>query len=146
MTHITPPCRMADEGQLVQLFQNLVGNAIKYQPAGIPACTSRAPGVRSEMGVRHPDNGSARFPVLRKDLRHVQRLHKREAFAGTGIGLAICKKTSSDTAAESRSSHSSVRLHFRLPWPPAGRLHEGAGRGTPMESCWSRTVPVTCAD
>ncbi len=88
------PWVLADETQLIQLFQNLVGNAIKYQAGGTPevhiSVATAAPG-RWQFSVR--DNGLGIEPqYFERIFGMFQRLHKREEFAGTGIGLAICKK------------------------------------------------------
>jgi PAS domain S-box-containing protein len=94
VTHDVLPAVLADEIQLIQLFQNLVSNAIKYQPAGVPLVHISA--VRSEkqkwmFSVR--DNGlGIESQYFEKIFGMFQRLHRREEFAGTGIGLAICKK------------------------------------------------------
>jgi PAS domain S-box-containing protein len=94
VTHDPLPIVLADEMQLVQLFQNLVGNAIKYQNPGIPrvhVSASKAGAKRWLFCVR--DNGLGIDPqYFERIFGMFQRLHKREAFAGTGIGLAICKK------------------------------------------------------
>jgi PAS domain S-box-containing protein len=99
VTHDPLPLVMADELQLLQLFQNLVGNAIKYHRAGVPRVhisASRESGSRDGdsrwlFSVR--DNGLGIDPqYFERIFGMFQRLHKREEFAGTGIGLAICKK------------------------------------------------------
>ncbi len=94
VTHDPLPTVLADEVQLVQLFQNLVGNAIKYQNPGAPAVHISA--VRngdSKWVFAVKDNGLGIDPqYFEKIFGMFQRLHKREEFAGTGIGLAICKK------------------------------------------------------
>jgi len=94
VTHDPLPSVVADEMQLTQLFQNLVGNAIKYQSPGIPHVhVSAAKNGAKKWTFSVQDNG------LGIDSQHFdrifgmfQRLHQREEFAGTGIGLAICKK------------------------------------------------------
>jgi len=80
--------------QLIQLFQNLVGNALKYasnQPPRIEIAANRA-GEAYEFSVR--DNGIGISPEYFERIFGVfQRLHTREEYPGTGIGLAICRKT-----------------------------------------------------
>jgi PAS domain S-box-containing protein len=94
VTHGALPSVLADETQLVQLFQNLVGNAIKYQGPGVPRVhvTAARDGVQKwTFSVR--DNGLGIDPqYFERIFGMFQRLHKREEFAGTGIGLAICRK------------------------------------------------------
>jgi light-regulated signal transduction histidine kinase (bacteriophytochrome) len=94
VTHDPLPNVLADEMQLVQLFQNLVGNAIKYQGPGVPkvhVAAARNGGKKWSFSVQ--DNGLGIEPqYFERIFGMFQRLHKREAFAGTGIGLAICKK------------------------------------------------------
>jgi PAS domain S-box-containing protein len=93
VTHDPLPEVLADETQLIQLFQNLVGNAIKYQNGGIPRIHVGATngGKQYKFSVR--DNGLGIDPqYFERIFGMFQRLHKREEFAGTGIGLAICKK------------------------------------------------------
>jgi PAS domain S-box-containing protein len=94
VTHDPLPVVLADETQLIQLFQNLVGNAIKYQTSKTPLVHVSAVsslGGRWVFSVR--DNGlgiDSRY--FDKIFGMFQRLHRRDEFAGTGIGLAICKK------------------------------------------------------
>jgi PAS domain S-box-containing protein len=94
VTHDPLPSVLADDMQLVQLFQNLVGNAIKYQRSGVPRVhiTAVKNGAKKwTFSVK--DNGLGIDPqYFEKIFGMFQRLHKREEFAGTGIGLAICKK------------------------------------------------------
>jgi PAS domain S-box-containing protein len=94
VTHAPLPNVQADEMQLIQLFQNLVGNAIKYQGPGVPRVhVSAAKGVEKKWMFSIRDNGlGIDSQYFEKIFGVFQRLHKREEFAGTGIGLAICKK------------------------------------------------------
>ena len=87
------PSVMADRSQLVQLFQNLISNSIKF-------CKHRAPRVRVQAahGAGHwrfsvTDNGIGIAPEYRAQLFVIfKRLHTRREYPGTGIGLAICKR------------------------------------------------------
>jgi PAS domain S-box-containing protein len=94
VTHDPLPPVLADETQLIQLFQNLVGNAIKYQRPGVPkvhVSAVRNGGKKWNFSVQ--DNGLGIDPqYFEKIFGMFQRLHKRDEFAGTGIGLTICKK------------------------------------------------------
>jgi PAS domain S-box-containing protein len=94
VTHDPLPAVLADEMQLIQLFQNLVGNAIKYQRPGIPlvhVSATKNGGKKWDFAVK--DNGLGIDPqYFERIFGMFQRLHKRDEFAGTGIGLAICKK------------------------------------------------------
>ncbi len=94
VTHDPMPEVLADETQLTQLFQNLIGNGIKYQAPGIPQVhisATRNGGKKWTFSVK--DNGLGIDPqYFERIFGMFQRLHKREEFAGTGIGLAICKK------------------------------------------------------
>jgi PAS domain S-box-containing protein len=94
VTHEPLPTVLADETQLTQLFQNLVGNAIKYQGPGVPKVhIAAAMNGGSKWTFSVQDNGLGIDPqYFERIFGMFQRLHKREAFAGTGIGLAICKK------------------------------------------------------
>ncbi|MBX3405049.1 MAG: PAS domain-containing protein [Phycisphaeraceae bacterium] len=83
----------ADPAQLRQLFQNLVGNAIKFRTEAGPRVEISA--ERDAEGWRFTvaDNGIGIEPQYADRIFDVfQRLHSREEYAGTGIGLAICKK------------------------------------------------------
>jgi PAS domain S-box-containing protein len=94
VTYDPLPRVLADEMQLIQLFQNLVGNAIKYQNSEVPRVhISAAENDREGWTFSIKDNGLGIDPqYFERIFGMFQRLHKREEFAGTGIGLAICKK------------------------------------------------------
>jgi PAS domain S-box-containing protein len=94
VTHDPLPGVRADDIQLIQLFQNLVANAIKYQKPGVPTVhISAARDADDKWLFSVKDNG---LGIERQYFDRIfgmfQRLHKRKEFSGTGIGLAICKK------------------------------------------------------
>ena len=94
VTHDSLPAITMDETQLVQLFQNLVGNAIKYRTPDVPHVhVSAAKNGGNEWIFCVRDNGMGIDPQYFERIFIIfQRLHGREEFKGTGIGLAICKK------------------------------------------------------
>ncbi|MEA2518307.1 MAG: hypothetical protein QOF49_387 [Chloroflexota bacterium] len=95
ISHEALPKVLADESQLVQLFQNLVGNAIKYQAGETPPLitVSAATDADGHCVFSVADNGiGIEDEYFDRIFGMFQRLHKREEFTGTGIGLAIAKK------------------------------------------------------
>jgi light-regulated signal transduction histidine kinase (bacteriophytochrome) len=94
VTHDSLPAITTDDRLLAQVFQNLVGNAIKYRSAEVPQVhVSAAKNGGNEWIFSVRDNGIGIDPqYFERIFILFQRLHGRETFAGTGIGLAICKK------------------------------------------------------
>ncbi len=85
----------ADPLQMRQLFQNLIGNALKYRKKEVPPVVKVIPSMEDKhfYEIKIEDNGIG-FDEKYKDriFAPFQRLHTREEYEGTGIGLAICKK------------------------------------------------------
>lgn len=85
---------IGDPTQLISLFQNLIGNALKYRNPDRPPVirlTGRLNGGAWEISVA--DNGIGIEPeYFDRIFRIFQRLHTRDQFEGTGIGLAVCRK------------------------------------------------------
>ena len=94
VTHDLLPAVTTDGMQLTQVFQNLVGNAIKYRSAAVPHVHISAVKNRGKEWIfAVQDNGLGIDPrYFERIFILFQRLHGRDEFEGTGIGLAICKK------------------------------------------------------
>jgi PAS domain S-box-containing protein len=93
------PTVIGDHTQLVQLFQNLISNAIKFSEQE----EEGEPRIRVEVGSERRGSGEWLFWVKDNGIgieerykerifRIFQRLHGKEEYGGTGIGLAVCKK------------------------------------------------------
>jgi light-regulated signal transduction histidine kinase (bacteriophytochrome) len=94
VTHDSLPVITTDDTQLTQVFQNLVGNAVKYRSAEVPRVhVSATKNGSKEWIFSVRDNGLGIDPqYFERIFVLFQRLHGREEFKGTGIGLTICKK------------------------------------------------------
>jgi PAS domain S-box-containing protein len=101
----TLPTVRVDEVQLIQLFQNLVGNSIKYRSGEPPRISIMAERIeRSSVPIPQAvtgggwlfmikDNGIGINPEYSERIFQIfQRLHGKDEYPGTGIGLAVCKK------------------------------------------------------
>lgn len=87
------PAVMAVPLQMKQLFQNLIGNALKFRSGDPPRVRVSAKKTKTEWAFSVSDNGIGIDP---QDIDHIfvlfKRLHTRTEYPGTGIGLAICEK------------------------------------------------------
>ena len=87
------PTVMGDGGQLVQLVQNLLANAIKFRSEETPHIEIEATLAEGLYRFSVKDNGIGIDRKFQEKIFIIfQRLHTREEYEGTGIGLALCKK------------------------------------------------------
>jgi PAS domain S-box-containing protein len=88
------PTVSCDKQQMTQLFQNLIGNAIKYRrPGEQPRVSITAEEIPGYRVFRVQDNGiGIKGEFLEVIFKVFQRLHTKDEYEGTGIGLAICRK------------------------------------------------------
>src|SRR5579859_7247995 len=90
-THL--PLVMADSSQLAQVFQNLIGNAIKFRGAEPPVIRVAVEAKRKEWVFSVADNGMGIEPEHAESVFVIfRRLHTHAEYPGSGIGLSICKK------------------------------------------------------
>ncbi|KQY44831.1 ATP-binding protein [Cellulomonas sp. Root137] len=94
VTHDELPIVRGEEPLLVQLFQNLVGNAIKFRdPARTPSVHVSARRVADSWELECRDNGIGIDQQYAERVFVIfQRLHAKDVYEGTGIGLSLCKK------------------------------------------------------
>ncbi|CAN5907680.1 hypothetical protein BH23ACT11_BH23ACT11_28200 [soil metagenome] len=88
------PTVMGDQTQLLQLFQNLIANSMKFRREGVsPKVRVGAERRDGEWLISISDNGIGINPDDAERIFHIfERLHSREEYEGTGIGLAVCKR------------------------------------------------------
>jgi PAS domain S-box-containing protein len=93
ITHDILPCIRADKSQIIQLFQNLIGNAIKFHGEETPKIHISSYEEGDNWIFEVEDNGiGIESHHQERIFRVFQRLNKREDYPGTGIGLSVCEK------------------------------------------------------
>ena len=94
VTHDPMPTLSVDRGQMVRLFQNLIGNAVKYRKPGQSSnvhISAEQRGAEWVISIR--DNGIGFDPKYASTIfAPFKRLHTAEEYPGTGVGLAICRR------------------------------------------------------
>jgi PAS domain S-box-containing protein len=87
------PRVLGDEAQLAQLVQNIIGNALKFRGAMPPVIRMSARPAQGMWRFEIADNGIGISPEHQERIFGLfKRLHRREEYPGTGIGLALCRK------------------------------------------------------
>jgi two-component system, sensor histidine kinase and response regulator len=130
------PTLRGDEVQIVQVFQNLIGNALKFRREGVTPVIQ----VECDSGDREwifsvRDNGiGIEEPYRERIFQVFQRLHGREEYSGTGIGLSLCKKIVERHRGriwvEDAPDHQGSVFRFTL--PAAVEANGAGGRHAPL--------------
>ena len=94
ITHDPLPTLAVDRGQMVRLFQNLIGNAVKYRKQDqAPRVHISAELSATDWIISVRDNGIGFEPEYASAIfAPFKRLHTAEEYPGTGVGLAICRR------------------------------------------------------
>ncbi|MGE5547608.1 MAG: ATP-binding protein [Solirubrobacterales bacterium] len=124
------PVVRGDTSEMTRLFQNLIGNAVKYRAVDRPSevivgCADKGPLWEFHVA----DNGIG-IPAehMQRVFGIFQRLHARDEYEGTGIGLAICKKVVERHGGRIWAEPSpGGGTTFRFTWPKMKRMPETAG-------------------
>jgi chemotaxis family two-component system sensor kinase Cph1 len=123
VTHDHLPAVAVDPTQLVQLFQNLIGNAIKFRGNEVPAIRVSAKKQDARWLFAVADNGIGVSSQYKDKIFVIfQRLHTREEYSGNGVGLAICKKIVEHHGGRiwvESELGCGATFHFTLPAKPA---------------------------
>ena len=124
ITHDPMPTIEVDRGQMVRLFQNLIGNALKYRkPGEAPKIHISAQQTNQEWLITIQDNGIGFDPQYAATVfAPFKRLHPVGDYPGTGVGLAICRRIVEAHGgriwAESKAGEGAT---FKFTLPLAGR-------------------------
>jgi len=129
--HDPLPKVRGDAGQLGQLFQNLLGNAIKYRNGKAPEVHVSCARQAEQWVFSVTDNGIGIDPQYAEKVFAIfQRLHTRDEYEGSGIGLAVCKKIVERHGGKiwlESELGKGATFFFTVPTPPAdGRLYSSS--------------------
>jgi signal transduction histidine kinase len=124
------PVVMADPGQLTQVFQNLIANAIKFHGIETPMIRIDSEKKEHDWVFAVTDNGIGIPAESWQDIFVIfRRLHTRTEYAGNGIGLSICKKIIERHGGKiwiEAKAKPGCRFKFTLPSAPSPRTTQGA--------------------
>ena len=144
------PTVAGDPPQLVQLLENLIGNALKYRGAEVPRVHVSAQHAPDHWVLAVRDNGIGIDPRHHERIFEIfRRLHDQQQYPGSGIGLAVCRRVVQRHGGriwvESEPGHGSV-FYFTI-----AERKEGVGwtinwrTASRSKSCWWRITRTTCS-
>lgn len=124
------PVVMGDAGQLTQVFQNLIANAIKFHGADTPMIQIDSEQREHDWVLSVSDNGIGIPSESWQDVFVIfRRLHTRTEYAGNGVGLSICKKIIERHGGKiwiEAQAKPGCHFKFTLPGEPSSRTTQGA--------------------
>ncbi len=116
------PCVLGDKTQLIQLFQNLIENALKFKDNKPPQIKISASPAGRMTRISVTDNGiGISMEYAEKIFELFQRLHPQSKYSGTGIGLSVCKRIVERHGGEmtvSSTPGKGATFNFTLPTAP----------------------------
>jgi signal transduction histidine kinase len=131
------PVVVGAAGLLSELWQNLIGNSVKFRSAEQPVIEVRAVRSVNDWTLSVTDNGIGIEPRFAEKVFVIfQRLHSREDYAGTGIGLALCKKIVEFHGGHmwvDVAHHPGARICFSLPAKASGDVNDPRTHGASPE-------------
>ena len=133
----------ADALQIAQLLQNLIGNALKFhRPDESPRIAISASETETEWVVSVEDHGIGVDPRFAERIFVIfRRLQSREEYPGTGIGLAIARRSSSVTAGASGWSRWTAAVPpFASPWAGPRSRRRPSDTAGPPDAGWRQCV------
>ena len=132
------PTVMADRPNLSRVFQNLIGNAVKFTRGRDPEVAVDAARDGRFWHFRVRDNGIGMDEEhAERIFQPFQRLHSEESFAGTGLGLAVCERIITQHGGRiwvRSSPGEGSTFHFTLPAVPLPAPGEPPSRGEPVRA------------
>tara|TARA_R110002096_G_scaffold433224_1_gene651570 strand:- start:3057 stop:4121 length:1065 start_codon:yes stop_codon:yes gene_type:complete len=132
------PTVKGDKLQIKRVFQNLIENAIKFRSEALPQIEiDSVPLGNGFIEFSIADNGIGIKPAHREKIFTIfERLHTREEFEGSGIGLAICKRVverHGGTIAIDPDYENGLKIRFQLPSLNAGKIENREVHATPID-------------
>jgi PAS domain S-box-containing protein len=143
VTHDPMPTVEVDRGKMVRLFQNLIGNALKYRKPDVPVKVHVSAEQKGDEWVISVEDNGIGFDPVHGDTIFVpfKRLHAPGEYSGSGVGLAICRRIVESQGGriwgESKPGEGST---FRFTLPLAGAPRNRHTPPLPTGGAWTEST------